>query len=1047
MQVTSRRIANSSKIALQLLVLGLLLPPARAAAQALDVASPSNREAIEASLRNDAALADVYFVDATTGWAVGERGVIWHTGDGGVSWQQQESGASCRLNSVFFIDHRRGWAVGGASRHYGNTTQGVVLRTTDNGETWRPIAGLLVPQLNRVKFFDSNVGIAIGPGNATYPSGVAVTRDAGQSWQPLPTDQASHWLAGEFLDSDTGAVAGPAGQFATIARRQVIHSPLAPVSLRSARAMRLAPATGWLVGDGGLVMSSSDLGHSWQSPPAELPNSAGEQFDFHAVAVHGAHVWIAGSPGTRVFYSADGGQTWESLATGLNTPLRAISFVDAQHGWAVGDLGCILATRDGGKSWYLQRAGGQRAALLAVFAHATDVPLELIAEQGAAESYITAVNVLHGDPASNDRAREALISVGAAAAETTWRFPLPPDDLALQPTEIVAALNRATDGQAIRQMQNHLVRQLRTWRPEVVITHAPASQTDKSVAAMLEELVVQSVGAAADAEQFTELASNVGLPPWQVKRVYGLLPPDSHGDIAILTGRFSPWLGASLAEWAAPSRRLLVTTQTAPPDSFNLRLLTGAPDFNGKTERPNGLFGGIALPHGSDARRQPPDLPANDLEELRRLATRRRHLQKLLEISEGNAAWAGQVTTLTQGVGDNTGAELLYQLAEGYRETSRLDLAADTYFLLARRYPEHWLAEPALVWLVQFYASSEAGHRSVTRGLTNVRNTTSSGEPASGTVALAGGNVELQPSHAIETLQQASATATIGPEAPPAVGLAQDDRLRRAIQLADYLKTARPALYAEPAVRFAEVSAQRQLGYANAAKRYFLTLGQHPQSDPWRRCAETEQWLSKPGDAPPPKSLATCRRTTDRPHLDGQLNEPLWDTADRLRLRTSDGNLQTSEATGQLRLLYDEEFLYLGLTCPRSAGDYRRDKRPRPRDADLQQHDHVTLRFDIDRDFSTAFEFTVDHRGWTRDACWDDSTWNPNWYVAANVDESTWTVEAAVPLSELTAIPPATKHVWAVGARRTLPRVGYEGWPEQKNADDSPDQYGLLIFE
>ncbi|MCA9239974.1 MAG: hypothetical protein KDA37_07235, partial [Planctomycetales bacterium] len=31
--------------------------------------------------------------------------------------------------------------------------------------------------------------------------------------------------------------------------------------------------------------------------------------------------------------------------------LRAVSFVDARHGWAVGDRGVILATRDGGRRW------------------------------------------------------------------------------------------------------------------------------------------------------------------------------------------------------------------------------------------------------------------------------------------------------------------------------------------------------------------------------------------------------------------------------------------------------------------------------------------------------------------------------------------------------------------------------------------------------------------------------------------------------------------------------------------------------------------------
>ena len=62
----------------------------------------------------------------------------------------------------------------------------------------------------------------------------------------------------------------------------------------------------------------------------------------------------------------------------------------------------------------------------------------------------------------------------------------------------------------------------------------------------------------------------------------------------------------------------------------------------------------------------------------------------------------------------------------------------------------------------------------------------------------------------------------------------------------------------------------------------------------------------------------------------------------------------------------------------------RVERSPRQRDADLSAHDRVTLRLDVDRDYTTAFELVVDHRGWTHDACWNDATWNPKWFVAAN---------------------------------------------------------------
>ena len=49
------------------------------------------------TMQNDASLTDIVFVDRTTGWAVGDRGIIWHTNDGGNIWRAQPSGVTCRL--------------------------------------------------------------------------------------------------------------------------------------------------------------------------------------------------------------------------------------------------------------------------------------------------------------------------------------------------------------------------------------------------------------------------------------------------------------------------------------------------------------------------------------------------------------------------------------------------------------------------------------------------------------------------------------------------------------------------------------------------------------------------------------------------------------------------------------------------------------------------------------------------------------------------------------------------------------------------------------
>jgi photosystem II stability/assembly factor-like uncharacterized protein len=992
------------------------------------------------TMQNDASLADVAFVDRENGWAVGDRGVIWHTNDGGKTWRLQASGVACRLASVCFLDQSHGWAGGGAMQPYAHASRGVLLTTSNGGATWTEVEQSTLPAIARTRFFDSLRGIAAGGASPLFPSGVFTTHDGGKTWQALPSDANGQWLAADFPDAETGAVAGAAGRVATLMRRRVVESPSAVSSSRAYRALRLAPPTeGWLVGDGGLVMLTHDLGNSWQTPPGDLPDFVRENFDFAAVAVVGPQVWVVGAPGTRVFRSSDGGHTWQPQATGQNAPLRAITFVDESTGFVVGDLGTILATNDGGRSWQVQRRGGERAAVLVALAGETDVPLELLGKLGAEEAYLAAVSLLHPAlDATDGRTQQALLLAGATASDVAWQFPCPSGDAASTPQDLLAQLNRASDGRAVELLNRYMVRELRMWRPDVVVTHPGKPIFSGPLASLVEQLVTESVRSAADPNQFRELATDIGLGPWQVKRVYGLLPPGSPGDVRITTGQFAPRLGATLADWAESPRRLLRAEPTDAPEMIELqRLIDAAP-----SDSPN-LFAGIQLTPGGEARRRLANLPEGDVEILRRLATRRRQMRMLIERTHGNAAWAAQISHLTDDLDPASAGELLFELAEGYREAGQLDLAADTYSSLARRWPEHPLVEPALTWLVQFYASSETAQRLADRDATNYRQTAA-----------------VPPS--ANAVQQASAALHV--DAAPVIGLSRDNRLERAVALGQYLEAARPSLYAEPSIRFPLIVAQRQLGFGNPAQRYFLTLRSLPESDPWRRCGQTEEWFAKSEGLPPPKKLGNCRRIAERPHLDGKLDEPLWQSADRLRLRGDEGrsippavernktetdNAETDKIVHPtIRLTYDHEFLYLAIQCPKANDvDYSPDDRTRPRDADVSAHDRIVLRLDVDRDYTTAYELTVDHRGWTRDACWNDATWDPTWFVASVADESTWTVEAAIPLAQLTSEPPDTKHVWAASLVRKVPGGGDETWSGDANSDDSPDRYGLLIFE
>jgi hypothetical protein len=154
-----------------------------------------------------------------------------------------------------------------------------------------------------------------------------------------------------------------------------------------------------------------------------------------------------------------------------------------------------------------------------------------------------------------------------------------------------------------------------------------------------------------------------------------------------------------------------------------------------------------------------------------------------------------------------------------------------------------------------------------------------------------------------------------------------------------------------------------------------------------------------------------------------------------------------------IQLAHDEEFLYIAIVCQKIKSlTYEKTNQPRPRDSDLSKLDRMTLRIDSDRDVKTFFELQLDHRGWSSDALTSgefgrNSNWNPTWYIAQNYSDTTWTIEAAIRLSELTADPNFSGQHWGFSALREFKNQTLENWPNIKGQLESERPLGLIKIQ
>ncbi|MGV8016629.1 MAG: YCF48-related protein [Ignavibacteria bacterium] len=102
--------------------------------------------------------------------------------------------------------------------------------------------------------------------------------------------------------------------------------------------------TGFVVGDSGLVMKTSNSGLKWSRQ--FISNSKLNNVKF----VDQYTGWVVSDKG-EIFKTTSGGDTWETQKTGTTRALYALWFLNSSTGWAAGDTGTFLKTTDGGYRW------------------------------------------------------------------------------------------------------------------------------------------------------------------------------------------------------------------------------------------------------------------------------------------------------------------------------------------------------------------------------------------------------------------------------------------------------------------------------------------------------------------------------------------------------------------------------------------------------------------------------------------------------------------------------------------------------------------------
>jgi photosystem II stability/assembly factor-like uncharacterized protein len=296
---------------------------------------------------------------------IGYGGKMLETTDGGASFNKIESGTDLALYKMFVRGNQL-WIAG---------QEGLILHSADGGKTWQKQDSGTKVYLFSVFFINDNHGFAVGD-KAT----VTETTDGGKTWKPRQvagstqasdselalamqdpifydirfTNEQTGWIVGEFgnlLKSSDGGQTWTPHQSTLMTPESGIVDPMDLPTFFGE--FMISDQEGFAAGLDGKIARTKDGGATWRFEPMKLAFPLLDPLYQPYVTADG-NAWAVGGAG-EVVRLAPGQGEWTRADLGMQiyTWLRSVDFADAQNGWLVGGYGTILRTNDGGKTWRL----------------------------------------------------------------------------------------------------------------------------------------------------------------------------------------------------------------------------------------------------------------------------------------------------------------------------------------------------------------------------------------------------------------------------------------------------------------------------------------------------------------------------------------------------------------------------------------------------------------------------------------------------------------------------------------------------------------------
>lgn len=345
---------------------------------------------------------DIFFTDANHGFVAGLDGKIYRTADGGNSaWIEQSGINPAPLNGAYTESASVSYLVGQDGTLIkkdaaGSQMQSISTNTTlndfhsgmavgddgltiaANGSYWTvsSLSGALAgTDLTAVTEAATGVYYATGKGGK-------ILKNSAGSWTEEVSGTAHDLCELAFNGSTLGLAVGKSGSI--VRYNGTSWTNVSQIASLELNASCRVPGTntGYVVGNGGTIMKTTDGGKTWTS------QNSGTTLNLNGIYFLDALTGAAVGNGGKVLRTTDGGSTWTAVTSGASAHLHDVH-LSGNKGVIAGEGGTILRTTDAGASWLSETSSTLTSAVLkSVFM--TDENTAYIA--GAAGTMVKSIN-------------------------------------------------------------------------------------------------------------------------------------------------------------------------------------------------------------------------------------------------------------------------------------------------------------------------------------------------------------------------------------------------------------------------------------------------------------------------------------------------------------------------------------------------------------------------------------------------------------------------------------------------------------------------------